>query len=111
MTEAPIQSTKGNEELKVRHVQPPRKAPVGDRGKGIAVELFQGVPQSTVVPGKAFIVTDSFVPYESATRQAFSSQFLCGQVLKTRRNDRITKVEIGQVIRPSAEFEKPFEES
>ncbi len=47
----------------------------------------------------------------SATRQVFGSRHLYGQVLKTRRNDRITKVERRQVIGSSAEFEKALEES
>ena len=55
---------------------------------------------------KALIVTDGFASYESAVRQVFGPLHLYGQVLKTRRNDRIIKGEQRQVIGSPAEFEK-----
>jgi len=84
---------------------------VGDRSKDNAVELFQGLAQGAHVMDKALVVTDGFTPYESAARQVFGSVHLYGQVLKTRQNDRIIRVERRQVIGSSAELEKALEAS
>jgi IS1 family transposase/transposase-like protein len=84
---------------------------VGNRSKDNAMELFQGIPRGTLVQEKALVVTDAFAPYERAIRQTFGSGHLYGQVLKTRQNDRIIKVERRQVIGSPMEFEKALEES
>ena len=52
------------------------------------------------------IVTDGFEYYARVVREIFSPTCLYGQVLKTRRNDRITTVERRQVIGTASRFEK-----
>jgi IS1 family transposase len=84
---------------------------VGERNSENARKLLHGVPRSTKEPGAPLIVTDGYAPYESVAREVFGSLLLYGQVLKTRRKDRIIKVERRQVIGSSAAFEKALWES
>ncbi len=58
---------------------------------------FEGLP---------LIVTDGFDFYEKVVRRVFGSAALYGQVLKTRRNDRIVKVERRELMGASWRFEK-----
>ncbi len=44
------------------------------------------------------IVTDGFDFYDKVVRRVFAAAVLFGQVLKTRRNDRIVKVERRAVL-------------
>ena len=51
------------------------------------------------------IVTDGFDFYEKVVRRVFGPEALYGQVLKTRRNDRIVKVERRELMGASWRFE------
>jgi hypothetical protein len=58
---------------------------------------FQGLP---------LIVTDGFDFYEKVVRRVFGPAALYGQVLKTRRNDRIVKVDRRALMGASWRFEE-----
>ena len=57
------------------------------------------------------IVTDGFDYYEKVVRQLFSVACVYGQVVKTRRNDRVNKVERRQIIGAKWRFEEALLES
>ena len=57
------------------------------------------------------IVTDGFEFYEKVARRVFGPASLCAQVIKTRRNDRIIKVERRPVIGASWRFDGTLFES
>jgi IS1 family transposase len=57
------------------------------------------------------IVTDGFDFYEKVVRRVFGVACAYGQVLKTRRNDRVIKVERRQVIGAKWKFEEALVES
>ncbi len=57
------------------------------------------------------IVTDGFDFYEKVVRRIFGIACVYGQVLKTRRNDRVIKVERRQVIGAKWKFEEALVES
>ncbi len=63
---------------------------------------FQGLP---------LIVTDGFDFYEKVVRRVFGSACLYGQVLKTRRNDRIVKVERRALVGAAWRFEEVLKNS
>ena len=86
---------------------------VGERNSENARKLFQGVPRCSKEAGAPppLIVTDGYTPYESVTREVYGSSLLYGQVLKTRKKDRIIKVERRQVIGSSVAFQKALRES
>lgn len=84
---------------------------VGERNSENARKLFQGVRRSPKKPGAPLVVTDGYAPYESAARDVFGSSLVYGQVLKTRKKDRIIKVGRRQVIGSSVSFQKALRES
>ncbi len=57
------------------------------------------------------IVTDGFDFYEKVVRRVFGPAALYGQVLKTRRNDRIVKVERRALMGASWRFEEALNHS
>jgi transposase-like protein/IS1 family transposase len=57
------------------------------------------------------IVTDGFEFYERVVREIFGRACLHAQVIKTRRNDRVVKVERKQVIGPAWKFERALSDS
>jgi len=57
------------------------------------------------------IVTDVYEFYERVVREVFGPACLYGQVLKTRRNDRIIKVERRQIIGAPWSFEWALSDS
>ena len=63
---------------------------------------FQGLP---------LIVTDGFDFYEKVVRRVFGPACLYGQVLKTRRNDRIVKVERRELLGATWRFEEALTNS
>ena len=58
-----------------------------------------------------FIVTDGFDYYPRVVREVFGPMCLLGQVLKTRRNDRITTVERRQTVGTPEQFEEALAKS
>ena len=57
------------------------------------------------------IVTDGFDFYEKVVRRVFGPAALYGQVLKTRRNDRIVKLERRELLGASWRFEEVLNNS
>ena len=57
------------------------------------------------------IVTDGFDFYEKVVRRVFGPAALYGQVLKTRRNDRIVNVERRELMGASWRFEEVLNNS
>ena len=57
------------------------------------------------------IVTDGFDFYEKVVRRVFAPSALYGQVLKTRRNDRIVKVEPRALLGAAWRFEEALNNS
>ena len=57
------------------------------------------------------IVTDGFDFYQKVVRRIFAPACLYGQVLKTRRNDRIVKVERRALVGAAWRFEKALTDS
>ena len=57
------------------------------------------------------IVTDGFDFYEKVVRQVFGAAALYAQVLKTRRNDRVVKVERRELLGAAWRFEEALKNS
>ena len=57
------------------------------------------------------IVTDGFEFYERVVREVFGRTCLYGQVVKTRRNDRVIRVERRQIIGDAWKFERALSDS
>jgi transposase-like protein len=72
--------------------------------------LFQDVA-SRMNLEVSLIATDGFESYKRVVRRIFGSACLYGQVIKTRRNDRIIKVERRAVIGAACRFEKMLRDS
>ena len=66
---------------------------VGRRSYRNTLALLRDVANRMDFHGLLLIVTDGFDFYEKVVRRVFGAAALYGQVLKTRRNDRIVKVE------------------
>jgi len=59
----------------------------------------------------SLFATDGFQFYEKVVRRVFGPACLYGQVIKTRRNDRIVKVERGALIGDAWRFEEMLRDS
>jgi IS1 family transposase len=71
---------------------------IGGRSYRNTLALFRDVSKR-MNPGKIpLITTDGFEFYKKVIGRVFGEACLYGQVIKTRRNDRIVKVERGTVI-------------
>jgi IS1 family transposase len=89
---------------------------VGRRSYRNTLTLFRDLANRLNVPRFPLIATDGFEFYEKVVRRVFGPACLYGQVIKTRRNDRVVRVErrtkIGaawrweQVLRESEDSEK-----
>ncbi len=58
-----------------------------------------------------FIATDGFDYYPRVVREVFGPMCILGQVLKTRKNDRIVKIERRQTICTPGQFEEALSKS
>ena len=83
---------------------------VGKRSFKNTQELFRNVSLDVNPQCVPFIVTDGFDFYENAARNSFA-KCLYAQVIKTRRKDRIVKVERRMVIGSESQFELALLES
>ena len=88
-----------------------RQRSLGRRTYRNTQRLLRKVSTRSDGKGQPLIVSDGFEFYEGAIRSVFSPKCLYGQVLKTRRNNRIIKVERRQVIGSASRFEKALLES
>ncbi len=71
---------------------------VGTRSYRNTLHLFRDISSRTTLETVPLIATDGFAFYMKVIRRVFGSACLYGQVIKTRRNDRIIKVERRAVI-------------
>ena len=84
---------------------------VGRRSDGNTRKVFGDLRDRTSRASLAFIVTDGFEYHDRVVREVFGTTCLHGQVLKTRRGDRVVKVERRDVMGSRAEFEEALSES
>ena len=71
---------------------------VGKRSYRNTLDLFRDVSRRMIVPSAPLIATDGFKFYERAIGRVFGPACVYGQVIKTRRNDRVIRVERKVVI-------------
>ena len=78
---------------------------IGRRSYRNTLALLRDVADRMDFERLPLIVTDGFDFYEKVVRRVFGPAALYGQVLKTRRNDRIVKVERRELMGASWRFE------
>ena len=71
---------------------------VGKRTYRNTLNLFRDLSNRMNLEGTSLITTDGFKFYESVIGRAFGPACVYGQVIKTRRNDRVVRVERRAVI-------------
>ena len=84
---------------------------VGRRSYRNTLALVRDVADRMDFESLPLIVTDGFDFYEKVVRRVFGSAALYGQVLKTRRNDRIVKVERRELMGATWRFEEVLKNS
>ena len=84
---------------------------VGRRSYRNTLALFQDVASRMNLERAALIATDGFGFYKRVARRIFGPTCLYGQVIKTRRNDRIIKVERRTLIGDPWRFEETLRDS
>jgi IS1 family transposase len=84
---------------------------VGKRSYQNTLALFRNVSSRMNFEQIPLIVTDGFGFYEKVVRRVFGTACLYGQVLKTRRNDRIVKVERRAVLGEGWRLEQALHDS
>ena len=84
---------------------------VGRRSYWNTFELLGQVQKKSKGNKRPLIVTDGFEFYEKAINKIFNVGCLYAQVIKTRRNNRIIKVERREIIGTETQFEEALHES
>ncbi len=84
---------------------------VGRRSYWNTFELLGQVQKKSKGNKRPLIVMDGFEFYEKAINKIFNVGCLYAQVIKTRRNNRIIKVERREIIGTETQFEKALYES
>ena len=84
---------------------------VGRRSYQNTLGLFRDIFNCSRNIEKPLIVTDGFEFYGRAVSEVIGKECLYAQVIKTRRNNRVVKVEVRREIGSKAEFEKALLES
>ncbi len=84
---------------------------VGRRSYWNTFELLGQVQQKSEGNKRPLIVTDGFQFYEKAINKIFKVGCLYAQVIKTRGNNRIIKVERREIIGTETQFEEALRES
>ena len=84
---------------------------VGRRSYQNTLALFRDVSERTTLEDIPLIATDGFEFYERVIGQVFGPACVYGQVIKTRRNNRIVKVERRAMIGAGWRFEERLQES
>jgi IS1 family transposase len=78
---------------------------IGSRNYENTQEIIRSISKLTDPQRVPLIVTDGYRFYERAIRKCFG-KCLYGQVIKTRRNDRVTKVDRRMIIGDKRDFDK-----
>jgi transposase-like protein/IS1 family transposase len=84
---------------------------VGRRSYRNTATLFRDISRRSNLERFPLIATDGFAFYEKVVRRIFGPACLYGQVIKTRRNDRIIKVERKELIGAAWRFEQALHDS
>ncbi len=84
---------------------------VGRRSYRNTLTLLRDISSRTNLERVPLITTNGFAFHAKVIRRVFGSACLCGQVIKTRRNDRIVKVERRAVIGADWRLEKMLADS
>src|SRR5262245_29553627 len=84
---------------------------VGRRSYHNTLALFRDIAERTNPEDVPLITTDGFEFYERVVAQVFGPACVYGQVLKTRRNNRIVKVERRTVIGTEGRLEQRLQQS
>ena len=84
---------------------------VGRRSYRNTLALFRDISSRSNLERVPLIATDGFAFYAKVVRRVFGPTCLYGQVIKTRRNDRIVKVERRAVIGAAWRFEQALRDS
>src|SRR5215469_4040923 len=84
---------------------------VGRRSYQNTLTLFRDVAERANPEDIPLITTDGFEFYERVIGQVFGPACVYGQVIKTRRNNRIVKVERRPVIGTEGRFEERLQQS
>jgi IS1 family transposase len=79
---------------------------VGRRSYRSTVTLFRDISSRSTLEPFPLITTDGFAFYAKVIRRIFGPACLYGQVIKTRRNDRIIKVERRELVGAAWRFEQ-----
>jgi len=84
---------------------------VGKRSYQNTLALFRNVSSRMTLEQIPLIVTDGFGFYEKVVGRVFGPECLYGRVIKTRRNDRIVKVERRAVLWDGWRLEQAVQDS
>jgi transposase-like protein/IS1 family transposase len=84
---------------------------VGKRSYGSTLALFRDISSRSNLERVPLIATDGFAFYTKVIRRVFGPACLYGQVIKTRRKDRVIKVERRAVIGAAWRFEQALRDS
>jgi hypothetical protein len=84
---------------------------VGRRSYQSTLALFRDIAERANPEDIALITTDGFEFYERVIGQVFGPACVYGQVIKTRRNNRIVKVERRAVIGTQGRFDERLQRS
>jgi len=84
---------------------------IGRRSYRNTLALIRDTRSRMKLDRNLLIVTDGFEFYENVIRRVFGPLCLYGQVLKTRRNNRVVRVERRRVIGATSKFEQALSDS
>jgi transposase-like protein/IS1 family transposase len=84
---------------------------IGRRSYRSTLALFRDISSRSNLERVPLIATDGFAFYAKVIRRVFGTACLYGQVIKTRRNDRVIKVERRVVIGAAWRFEQALRDS
>ena len=84
---------------------------VGRRSYRNTLGLFRDVSSRMKLEGMPLITTDGFEFYNHVVRRVFGAACLYGQVIKTRRNDRVIKVDRSRRIGAAWRWEQAWRDS
>ena len=84
---------------------------IGRRSYRNTLALIRDTASRMRLDRNLLIVTDGFEFYENVIRRVFGPLCLYGQVLKTRRNNRVVRVERRRVIGATSKFEQALSDS
>ena len=91
--------------------RPPPVTRVGRRGYLATRDVIRDLAARCLPGAVPLIATDGYIYYKPAIKQSFGGFCFFGQVIKTRKKDRVVKVERRYVSCTKAEMESALERS